>query len=98
MGTGWEGSGKGKGKERKNEGQNNIFCAKTCKCQIFFVTLQAGRNWGNNRRNTAENRTPLRLRENTEGNVTQKGKSKYAAEWEKWAETNGLMEIARTGH
>ena len=50
-----EGGGNGAGRERKNEGQNNIFCAKTCKCQIFFVTLQAGRNWGNNRRNTAEN-------------------------------------------
>lgn len=69
-----EGNGKGKERERKNEGQNNIFCAKTCKCQIFFVTLQAGRNWGNNRRNTAENRTPLRLRENREENVTRKGK------------------------
>ncbi len=30
--------------------------------------------------------------------MPQKGKTKYAAEWEKWAETNGLMEIARTGH
>ena len=30
--------------------------------------------------------------------MTRKGKSKYVAEGEKWAETNGLMEIARTGH
>ena len=41
-GTGREGSGNEVGREWKNEGQNNIFCAKTCKCQIFFVTLQAG--------------------------------------------------------
>ena len=54
-----EGSGKGKGREKEGKGKMRgkiiYFAEKLANVRFFFVTLQAGRNWGNNRRNTAEN-------------------------------------------